>query len=246
MNMRPTEPGNALEKAEPHSLAGMHTGDSPAAPAGFGSGPELDSSAPPPKALVPQQVFVFLIVFAVSAATIFTMRQYGMRAGIAEAEELQLDYQQADADKARTYERIMTDLRRVERPLDVALQNLRESPFMPQGADTTVMVDGQQFSGPTAEELAAQARAQAEETRKQLVQTALAEIKINMVLGDMARINKEYYRVGDQVGEYFTIVKIDGRSVTIQADGVNYTLLMDEKIDAPAKGPSKFNKPGRN
>lgn len=238
MNMRPNEPTNALERSE-HSPS-LDTGDSGG---GFSSGAELGGASAPAKAMIPQQVFVFLIVFAVSAATIFSMRQYGMRAGIAAADEVDLDYQQADAEKARTYERIMSDLRRVERPLDVALQNLRESPFMPEGADTTVMVDGQQFSGPSAEELAAQARAQAEETRKQLVQSALTEIKINMVLGDMARINNEYYRVGDQVGEFFTIVKIEGRSVTIQADGVNYVLLMDEKVDAPGKGPSKFGKP---
>ncbi|MFZ4575529.1 MAG: hypothetical protein ACOYN0_14120 [Phycisphaerales bacterium] len=242
MSMQPNDQSGAMERTEHRGMnqgapgGGEHGG-------GFGSGPDLESAVAPPKALVPQQVFVFLIVFAVSAATIFTMRQYGMQAGIAQAEELRLEFGQADGEKARTYERIMADLRRVEHPLDVALQNLRESPFMPQGADTTVVVGDQQFTGPSAEELAEQARVKAQESRRQLVQTALGTIKVNMVMGDMARINDEYYRVGDQVAEFFTIVKINGREVTLQADGVNYTLVMDEKIDAAPRGGSKFKNP---
>ena len=243
MTNRTPDQQNALERHEAQNLAASGNPTGQVSGGGFGSGPDLESAVAPPKVLVPQQVFVFLIVFAVSAATIFTMRQYGMRAGIAQAEELKLDLAQNDAEKARTYERIMADLRRVEHPLEVALDDLKNSPFMPKGADTQVIVNDQVITGPSAEQRAEQIRREAEETRRQVIQSALAEVKINMVMGDMARINKEYYRVGDQVAEYFTIVKIDGRSVTLQADGINYTLLMDEKVDSPSKGPSKFTKP---
>jgi hypothetical protein len=202
----------------------------------FNSGPELESATAPNKQLIPQQFLVLAVVLGVSAATIFTMRQYGLRAGLVTAEEVKIDYQQQDAEKARSYERIMADLRRVEQPLDVALREFQESPFMPKTA--TTVVDNEVIPQSEAERRRLQQQA-AEEERRQQIETALSAIKINMVMGEIARINDEYYRVGNQVAEFFTIVKIEGRSVTLQADGANYTIEMDE-IGGSGHSPSKF------
>ena len=86
MTNRTPDQQNALERHEAQNLAASGNPTGQVSGGGFGSGPDLESAVAPPKVLVPQQVFVFLIVFAVSAATIFTMRQYGMRAGIAQAD----------------------------------------------------------------------------------------------------------------------------------------------------------------
>lgn len=233
--MKPNE-SSAIERLETQAAPPTQAGFNMP----FNSGPELESASAPARQLIPQQFLVLAVVLGVSAATIFTMRQYGLRAGLVAAEEVKIEYQQQDAEKARSYERIMGDLRRVEQPLDVALEDFRSSPFMPRTART--VVDGVETTVPEAERMRL-AKQAAEEQRRQQIQAALGAIKINMVMGDIARINDEYFRVGDLVSDYFTIVKIDGRSVTLQADNANYRIEMDE-TGGTGQSPSKF-KPNR-
>jgi len=192
-----------------------------------------------PKATGPKgasgQLVVFVVVLCVSAATILTMRRYGMRAGVATAQEAPLEVPKIDTDKARSYERIMNDLKRAAMPLDVALEHLRESPFLPRETRSAVVI-------PTTTDGSTPNPAINDARRQQLQQT-LDSLHINMLMRDIARINGEYYRVGDAVAGYFTVRAINGRSVILAADEMEFELSMDEH-NTSAGGGSGFFKPG--
>ncbi len=192
-----------------------------------------------PKATGPKgasgQMVVFVVVLCVSAATILTMRRYGMRAGVASAQEAPLEVPKIDTDKARSYERIMNDLKRAAMPLDVALEHLRESPFLPRETRSAVVVPQALEGSPSNPAV--------NEARRQQLQQALDALHINMLMRDIARINGEYYRVGDSVGGYFTVRAIHGRSVILGADDMEFELSMDEH-NKTAGGGSGFFKPG--
>lgn len=195
--------------------------------------PELPRATGPKSAS--GQLIVFLVVLSVSAATILTMRRYGMRAGVASAQDAPLEVPKIDLDKARSYERIMNDLKRAAMPLDVALEHLRDSPFLPRETRSAVVM-------PRNSEGLTQSTALPDARRQQLEQ-ALGSLHINMLMRDIARINGEYYRVGDSIAGYFTIEAINGRSVLLGADGMQFVLSMDE-TDAATGGGSGFFKPG--
>jgi len=62
------------------------------------------------------------------------------------------------------------------------------------------------------------------------VQSEFNKLELNSVLGGsmpIARISGEAVRVGDKIGDYFTVVAIHGRSVELSAEGEIYTLFME-------------------
>ena len=184
------------------------------------------------------QPLIMALVLGVSAASIFAMRQYGARSGMVFADVV-VDYQQEDAEKARTYERIMTDLARVQTPLDVALGEFGKSPFMLDDATKMVSADGTPVAGPSAEELAAAEARNRAEARREEIKSLAAGLQLNIVMGALARIDGQNYRQGDTVNEIFVVEKVDGRSVTLKADGQTFVLSMEEHSGPQKKAPVK-------
>ncbi len=184
----------------------------------------------------PSQLVMLLIVGGVSAAALMAMRQLGLRSGMNVAganEALGLKMVNVDSEKAKTYQRIMEDLYRVQKPLDVALGEFVKSPFVLEQAVGKIALEDPKadFSNILAEreKAAKMARIQAE----------LAKLVVQSVLGGrspVARINGETVRVGDTVGEIFTVVSIEGLTVKVETEGKEYDLQFDQ---VNGSGPKK-------
>jgi len=204
--------------------------------------------APPParrRARLPQQTIVAMIVLAVSAGAIFGMRKLGTRAGIAFGEQ-PIDYSPPDSERARTYERIMGDLARIQTPLDVALGEFGSSPFMLR--QTFPPTPGSDI-GPaetTPEQRAAEEAKRRAEERARALTDALSKVKLQSVMGGsrpLARIDGETVRVGDTVAGVFTVKSIDGRAVVLSADGTDFPIAIEVHTQGQKSAPVKMGKP---
>jgi ribosomal protein L29 len=193
------------------------------------------------------QVIILVLVLSVSAVSLWWMRREGTRVGV-NFQELKVEYTEPDAEKARTYQRIMADLARVQNPLDVALGEFGKSPFMLDTGTATISEHSTPMStGPSAEELAAREAAERAEARRQELLSTLANLRLQSVMGGaspLARIDDRTVRVGDVVGRLFTVTAIEGRSVTLTADDQMYTLTMDDRrTDQPRRAPVRMGTP---
>lgn len=198
------------------------------------------------KRRIPTQTIILLLVMGVSAAALFSMRQLGLRSGV-QFEEVKLDGAGPDAEKAKTYERIMADLQRLQTPLDVALGEFGKSPFMLETSKTSVTAHGEPVIELSPEERAAIAAREAAATRLAEIQDKAARLEVNGILAGrvpIARINGHAFRIGDIVDELFTVTAIDGRSVTVEAEGESFVLTMEASPDrAPKRSPARIGKP---
>lgn len=194
-----------------------------------------------PKNRLSGQLACMVIIVAVSAATIFFMRQYGVKAGI-NFDTVAVEYQQPDEAKARTYERIMSDLSRIQKPMEVALGEFGASPFMLDRPVTRVNPADPNSAALTPEQIAAEAeRRRLEQEREEMLLT-LRNLKLQGVMGGhvpLARISDNTYRVGDVIYKTFTITKIEGREVTVECKGEEFTLSMEAAADGPKVSPMR-------
>lgn len=220
-------------------------------------GPENNGAIPPPipgmppslegvkrSKRLPTQTILLALVLAVSASALLAMRQYGMRSGMT-FEPLLVDYKPEDAEKARTYERIMADLARVQQPLDVALGEFKASPFMFQSAAPVVVNGEVTMPVDDGSRAAAEARLKAEEKRA-LTMSKLASLRLQSVFDGrkpIARINDEVVSVGDRVGKgEFLVTEIKGRSVTLSFENETFVLEMAEKERKPQFAPARIGR----
>jgi len=192
---------------------------------------------------IPTQTIVLLIVLAVSAAALYFMRQYGMKSGMT-FDPILVSYEEQDGEKARTYERIMADLARIQTPLDIALDDFGKSPFILYAPKTSTLDDFTPVEGATAEERALEEARRAAAQRHTEREAVIATLDLQGVMGGsvpLARVNNETYRVGDQVAGVFTVTKIEGRGMVLSAEGVDYPLEMDAgNHGGPKKGAVKM------
>jgi len=238
------------------SLMGQNTGTGPAGGPGngtdaFGDGPTPFPVSDKPTrkmARVGSQPLIMAVVLGVSTASIFAMRQVGARSGMVFADVV-VEYEQEDAAKARTYERIIADLARVQTPLDVALGEFGKSPFMLDDATTVTSADGTPQAGPSAEELAVAEARKREAARREEIKGAAAALELHIVMGSLARINGQNFQLGDVVNDVFLVTAVDGRSVTLTAEGQTFVLTMAEggnqKKKAPMPGKPQVGKKGK-
>lgn len=187
------------------------------------------------------QIACMVIIVAVSAATIFFMRQYGVKAGI-NFDTVAVEYQQPDEAKARTYQRIMADLSRIQKPMEVALGEFGASPFMLDRPVTRVNPANPTGPEMTPEEIAAEAERRRVEQEREEMLMALRNLKLQGVMGGsvpLARISDRTYRVGDVIYDVFTITKIEGREVTVQCKGESFTISMEDVDAGPKASPMR-------
>ena len=187
------------------------------------------------------QIACMVIIVAVSAATIFFMRQYGVKAGI-NFDTVAVEYQQPDEAKARTYQRIMADLSRIQKPMEVALGEFGASPFMLDRPVTRVNPANPTGPEMTPEEIAAEAERRRVEQEREEMMMALRNLKLQGVMGGsvpLARISDRNYRVNDVIYDVFTITKIEGREVTVQCKGESFTISMEDVDAGPKASPMR-------
>ncbi|MBK9188798.1 MAG: hypothetical protein HUU18_02725 [Phycisphaerales bacterium] len=198
-----------------------------------------------PKRRLPAQALTCATVLGVSVLALWGMRQFGMKAGMTFAATTP-ELPSNDDAKARSYERIMADLARVQRPLDVAIGEFRKSPFMLDTETTKIAASGLPASiGPSDEER----RARAREQRRAELQMRAESLKLQSVMDGrtpLARINGSTIRVGSIVDEEFTVESIKGRQVVLVADAMAFTLTMDsENREGPKRSPVKIGVPNK-
>jgi hypothetical protein len=177
---------------------------------------------------MPSQVPLLLVILTISAGALYSMRQYGIKSGFKFA-EVKVDIQEADHEKARTYERIMADLARVQNPLDVTLTEFGNSPFMRSQAAVTYTPE---VGLPTPDMTM-------EERRRIEAVDALKRMKVRGIIGNVARIDDMSVRVGDRVGDLFTVTAIEGRTVTFEAYGEVFTLTMEAPAPMQKRSPTR-------
>jgi hypothetical protein len=186
-------------------------------------------AAPRARRRYPTQVLVLLLILGTSAGALYGMRRYGMKSGI-QFDKVEVEFKDTDTEKAKTYERIMADLASVQKPLDVALGEFGRSPFMHDNSPT-ITPKIEINLNPQSED----------ERRKQEAVAALKAMHLNGIIGNIARIDDMTVKAGDTVADIFTVKSIEGRTVTFEAWGEEYTLSMEvKKAGGTGKGPSKM------
>lgn len=178
---------------------------------------------------MPSQVPVLLLILAVSVGALWGMRSYGMRSGF-KFTEVPVDFKEDDSAKARSYERIMADLARVQNPLDVTLTEFGKSPFMRERPQALITPE----AGPIEPNMS-----DADRHRAECVD-ALKRMKLRGIIGNVARIDDLTVRKGDQI-DMFTVTGVDGRTVTFEAYGEVFTLTLDTpKPNSQKKAPTRM------
>lgn len=218
------------------------------ADAAFG-GISPDSMTRRPKRRIPSQTIILGLVVAVSAISLLWMRREGLRTGVT-ITTTTVDYKgEQDLEKAKTYDRIMTDLARAQKPLDVALADFGQSPFMLAQAKPVIEQNGEPVVPINADEQAALAARERAAARKAELAMTLQGMTINGILAGkhpLVRIDGRLLRVGDNIND-FKVVGIEGMTISLEADGDTYTLTLDpNQSGAPKHAPLKMiPKPGR-
>lgn len=202
---------------------------------GNGSGILLSLSEAPkaggparPKTSVSIQNVLMMLVVAGSTGLIYGMRVIGMGSGVAMA-SVKIDYTPPEVDPAKLarQERMLASLQNPHAAIDVDPRSLGLTPFITKAReDTNVLVVDDSAAG-EARRLEQLRRAKEEFRKKR--QDALAGLHLQSVMGGsvpIARLNGENYTLGDRIGEFFTIVGIEGRSITLESEGEHFTLEM--------------------
>lgn len=198
------------------------------------------------KKWTPTQPIVLAMVLVVSAGALYAMRTIGVKHAIAFDSGKQFEFDASkDAAFEAEYARVMNELSSVNNPLDIALVDFGRSPFALATA-AEALTAGTSPIIPTSTGPSPEQKAAAELARKRaLIATEASKVIVQSVMGGrvpLARIDDEVVRIGDKVGELFTVTHIEGRSVTIEADGQKFVLNMQnpgEEENGPGKKKRK-------
>lgn len=206
--------------------------------------PDVDPGAPVmldsggSKRSAPSQLIVGAVILALSAGVLMGMRAYGTRSGINfEKVSAESTYKE-DADKTAAYDRIMADLARFNRPLDVPLEDWGHSPFLARdggGTGDTRVTMAQQHA--PANESPEQRDDRTKAARKAVLMNEVSKLELHSVMGGrvpLARINDETVGLNGKIGP-FTVVAIEGRGVTLESEGYRFNLTMQTFGDQPKK-----------
>lgn len=205
-----------------------------AGPGGFLAANELDSKRGRFSGLM-----VLALVVVMAGGVLMGMRRLGMGPQLALA-EIKIDYP-LDTDPlnaSQDHERILNDLLNGGNVSRVPLEMVQTNPFswrslMPREAAT---------AGTNTVDLT---RQQAEQ-RRQVIKDAASNLILNSLMGGrvpMARIDGQLVRVGDRVGEHFTVKSIAGRAVELEGEGHIFTLKMGENEDSLPGATNPFAPP---
>ncbi len=208
--------------------------------------PDAFGSLGPSKKWTPTQPLVLAMVLVVSAGALYAMRTIGVKHAIAFDSGKQFEF---DANKDAAFEaeftRVMEELSSVNNPLDIALMDFGRSPFALASAQQA-LATGTTPIVPTSAGPSPEQKAAAELARKRaVIASEASKVIVQSVMGGrvpLARIDDEVVRIGDKIGDLFTVTHIEGRSVTIEAEGQKFVLNMQnpgEEENSPKKKRKK-------
>ncbi|MCA3005942.1 MAG: hypothetical protein ACK51N_03000 [bacterium] len=177
-------------------------------------------------------VTIALLLVLAGGALVF-MRHMGLGAGMASAMDGE-KLAEVEAPKIRgDYAAVLADLTTSRTTHQVPVDKLKKNPFRLINSAITPAVTGADGSAD-----ASAARRQLEEAAKKRmaeqadwekkVAAAESQLRLNSIIGGsypLARVSGQNVRVGDRIGEYFTVTEIGARHVTLQVDGGRQTTL---------------------
>lgn len=156
-------------------------------------------------------------VLVLGAGLLYFMRQAGTGPRAANA-EVAIDYEFTDAEAKRRVdhqEEVIDDLRRAGPPSQLPPAGLGKNPFQ--------LTDSR--------EAAQESQASEDQLKDTRMSVALQGLRLQAVINGrvpIARISGQTYRVGDRVGDFFTITEIGGRGVTLNGPEGDHRLEMNK------------------
>jgi len=244
-NLNPTAENTSQTEATPDGVVGgtfrldaMSPGAADSAPA--------EAAAAPRRGWKSTQSIALLVLVAAGGGIVYGMRQAGIGPMAAFATTKMPDYDVTKAPGSRTadHQRILKDLASTNITGQVPANQVQKNPFLL--ADLL----GDEVAPVGEDQSAAQERARQErmrrdsEARRKMIESTLAGMKINGIMGadasgnaGVARINGDLYRVGEQVADTFTLKAIRPRSVELDVGGEVFTVSIDASNDP--KGAKK-------
>ncbi|MBX3317835.1 MAG: hypothetical protein KF902_13345 [Phycisphaeraceae bacterium] len=208
-----------------------------------------DQQAPgaPPAKRVSSQAVVLGAVLAGAAAFLFGMRHMGMGPQLSLA-NLKIEYERVEegADGAARTARVLKELESAAKPVQIKGEELGRNPFRltRAAAPTENLSDEGWRERAEADALAREAEAarKAMEAANNALSGEFAKLRLYSIMGGrvpLARLNDETVTVGDVVGNRFTVVSIEGRSVTLEAEGKQFTLSLEDQREQSARAKAK-------
>lgn len=199
-----------------------------------------------------QGIMIALLV-GVSGALLFAMNKIVKKTAI-DFDGAAFESFTPDAKLQQEYEEVMASLRSAQTPVQLALLDLPRGPFVQryvvkpaqQTASTPQTTIAPVAAAPGESE--AQRTARLIKQRQQQVLAELSKLTLHSVMGGrrpIAKINEELVTVGDMVADQFTVVSIEGRSVTLQAYDANYVLEMGVPAAGGATPSTGQRRPNR-
>jgi hypothetical protein len=177
---------------------------------------------------LPDSVSMLILVVAVAAVALFLMRELGLGSRL-QFTNVKIDYP-IDADPtAATAEQkaVLSDLSAHGAVAQVPLNQVQQNPFSLEAQETVRRIP---FAGAPTDDAGDDARLAAEERQQRIVRTFAALGLNSVVLGStpVARVSGQTVRVGDTIKDLFVVRAIAARSITLEADGLVYTLSLGE------------------
>ncbi|HZW08268.1 MAG TPA: hypothetical protein VFF69_00055 [Phycisphaerales bacterium] len=174
----------------------------------------------------PRQLAVVMLLVVGAVVCIFAMRRFGLGA-LPAFGGAELDYKPAQATSAASAKQVLAELERSRKAVQVSAEHIKHDPFELAGVAPVEapVIDPNAGAGEAARRAEEQRLA-----REKLLAQAFSGLQLQgMMQGatPVARINGALVKVGMTVGEHFTVAAIEGRGVTLTADGKEFVLTLD-------------------
>ena len=170
-------------------------------------------------------MILLLVVVAVAGALLLGMRKLGL-AGRLELVDIKIDYpfdMHKDAVVGPDHKAMIDDLKSSADIVQVPPEFVQMNPF-----------EWKTESKDQSDEIAlreAERLKKAAVAHKKEIDTAFSRLTLNSVMGGripVAQISGQLAKVGDDVGDFFTVLSIQGRTVTLVAGEQKYILTLGE------------------
>lgn len=195
-----------------------------------------DGAAAPPKSKLSGQAALLVMVVVAGVGGLLSMRYLGMGPRSSQGEEVKIDYDLNKVTTAADHNRVLADLSANRSAEQVPPDQVQRNPFKFAGALETELTpppDAPVSADPEIARLEREAR-----EKRQQIDRAFASLELHTVLAGsnpVARISGQTVRIGDRVADLFTVVDIQGRSVSLDCEGKTFVLSLAEDQSSGAR-----------
>lgn len=220
-------------------LSGGENGDGPGAEDAsaaalrmdlLGASPAEGGASAPPKSKLSGQAALLVMVLVAGAGGLLAMRYLGMGPRSSQGEVVKIDYDLNKVSESVDHNRVLADLSANRSAEQVPPDQVQRNPFKFAGSLESEAAPTPDRPASADPDIARREREAAE--RQKRLDQAFASLDLHTVLAGsnpVARISGETVRVGDRIGEFFTVVDIQGRSVSLECDGKTFVLSLAEE-----------------